>query len=144
MPPAPDYRIEIAEVEWELSPKKKIRTAAYNGEIPGRVLQLAEGKPVTIEIVNGLDRPEIVHWRGQSIPSDVDGAMEEGSPIIPAGSSALIEFTPRPAGRHWCHMRAMASRDLKHGMYTGQAGVLHVAPRVKGIVGRRFDWRKEN
>jgi len=26
--PAPDYRIEIAEIEWELSPKKKIRTVA--------------------------------------------------------------------------------------------------------------------
>jgi FtsP/CotA-like multicopper oxidase with cupredoxin domain len=130
LPPAPDYRIEIAEIEWELSPKKKIRTAAYNSEIPGRVLQPTEGKPVKIEIVNRLDRAEIVHWHGQWIPSDVDGAMEEGSPMIPAGSSTLIEFTPQPAGLHWYHTHAMADRDLKRGMYTGQAGVLHVAPRV--------------
>ena len=28
-----DYRIEIAEIEWELSPHKKVRTAAYDGQI---------------------------------------------------------------------------------------------------------------
>jgi len=130
LPPTPDYRIEIAEIEWELSSKKKIRTAAYSGQIPGRVLQLTEGKPVAIEIVNRLDRPEIVHWHGQWIPPNVDGAVEEGSPMIPAGSSTLIEFTPRPAGLHWYHTHAMANHDLKRGLYTGQAGVLYVAPRL--------------
>ncbi len=54
---SPDYQIEIAEIEWELSPKKKIRTAAYNGQIPGQLLRVTEGKPVTIEIVNKLDTP---------------------------------------------------------------------------------------
>src|ERR1700739_3227266 len=78
----PDYRIEIAEIEWELSPKKKIRTPVYGGQMPGKVLRLTEGKPVTIEIVNRLDHPEIVHWHGQWIPPEVDGSMEEGTPMI--------------------------------------------------------------
>src|SRR5580698_8821509 len=67
----PDYKLEIAEIEWELSPKKKVRTVAYNGQIPGPLLRVTEGKPVSIEIVNKLDRAEIVHWHGQWIPSDV-------------------------------------------------------------------------
>jgi FtsP/CotA-like multicopper oxidase with cupredoxin domain len=128
--PTPDYTIEIAEIEWELAPKKHIRTTAYGGQIPGRVLHLAEGKPVTMEILNKLDRPEIVHWHGQWIPTDVDGSMEEGSPMIPAGGSTLIQFTPRPAGLHWYHTHAMANRDLKRGLYSGQFGVLDVLPRV--------------
>ena len=78
--PAADYRLEIAESEWELSPRKKIRTAMYNGQIPGPLLRVTEGKPVTIEILNRLKRPEIVHWHGQWIPVEVDGATEEGSP----------------------------------------------------------------
>lgn len=128
--PAPDYRIEIAEIEWEISPKKKIRTAAYGGAIPGRVLHLSEGKPVTMEIVNRLDRPEIIHWHGQWIPSDVDGAMEEGSPMVPAGATTRVSFTPRPSGLHWYHTHAMAGHKLNLGLYTGQAGVLYVAPRA--------------
>ncbi len=124
---APDYRIEIQEIEWELSPRKKIRTSAYDGQIPGRLLNLTEGKPVAIEIVNRLDHPEIVHWHGQWIPVEADGAMEEGSLMIPAGSSTRVAFTPRPAGLHWYHTHAMAERDLKRGLYSGQFGVLHVA-----------------
>ncbi len=126
----PSYRLEISEIEWELSPKKKIRTAAYNGQIPGPLIRLAAGKPAAIEITNKLDHPEIVHWHGQWIPSDVDGSMEEGSPMIPAGEKTLIQFTPRPAGLHWYHTHAMANRNLKHGLYTGQFGVLHVDPPV--------------
>ncbi len=126
---APDYRIEIADTEWELAPKKRIRTAAYGGKIPGQLIRLTEGKTATIEIVNRLDRPEIVHWHGQWIPSDVDGSMEEGSPMIPAGASTRISFTPRPAGLHWYHTHAMANHNLKHGLYTGQAGLLLVEPK---------------
>ena len=129
--PAPDgadFRIEIAETEWELAPHRKIRTFAYNGEIPGAILRVTEGRPVAIEIANRTDHPEIVHWHGQWIPVAADGAMEEGSPMIPAGGRTRIEFTPRPAGLHWYHTHAPAERDLKRGLYTGQFGVLLVAP----------------
>jgi FtsP/CotA-like multicopper oxidase with cupredoxin domain len=127
---APDYSLEIADVEWELSPKKKIRTAAYNNQIPGPLIRLTEGKPAAIEIVNKLDHPEIVHWHGQWIPSEVDGSEEEGSPMIAPGERTHISFTPRPAGLHWYHTHAMAHRDLKRGLYSGQFGVLHVDPRL--------------
>jgi FtsP/CotA-like multicopper oxidase with cupredoxin domain len=128
--PVPDYRIEIAEIDWELAPRKKIRTTAYNGQIPGKLLRLTEGKPVTIDIANHLDRPEIVHWHGQWIPPDMDGSMEEGSPMIPAGGSSLVHFMPRPSGLHWYHTHAMANRDLKRGLYSGQFGMLLVEPRT--------------
>jgi len=127
---APDYRIEISEIEWELSAKKKVRTAAYNGRIPGQPIRLQEGKPASIEIANRLDHAEIVHWHGQWIPPDVDGSMEEGSPMIAPGGHSRIAFTPRPSGLHWYHTHAMANRDLKHGLYSGQFGPLYVEPRA--------------
>ena len=133
--PSPDYRIDIAEIEWELAPHKKIRTFAYNGQIPGQVLRLTEGRPVTVEIANRTDHPEIVHWHGQWIPVDVDGAPEEGSPMIAPGARTRITFTPKPAGLHWYHTHAPANRDLRRGLYTGQFGVLHVA-ESSGDAGR--------
>jgi FtsP/CotA-like multicopper oxidase with cupredoxin domain len=126
--PRPDYRIEIAPIDWEIAPKKKIRTTAYNGQIPGPLLRLTEGSPVTIEIVNRADHAEIVHWHGQWIPVDADGSMEEGSPMIPPGASTRITFTPRPSGLHWYHTHAMGSRGFNHGLYTGQFGMLLVDP----------------
>src|SRR5271168_381261 len=94
----PDFSIDIAEIEWELSPKKKIRTTAYGGQIPGKVLRVTEGRPVTIEIANRTSHEEIVHWHGQWIPSNVDGSMEEGTPMIAPGGRTRIAFTPKPSG----------------------------------------------
>ncbi len=125
----PDYSLEISEIEWEIAPKKKIKTAAYNGKIPGPLLRLTESKPVTIDIVNRRESPEIVHWHGQWIPPDVDGAMEEGSPMIPPGGRTRIQFTPKPSGLHWYHTHSHADHELKHGLYTGQFGILWVEPR---------------
>jgi FtsP/CotA-like multicopper oxidase with cupredoxin domain len=125
----PDFRLQIAEIEWELAPKKRIRTTAYNGQIPGNLLRLNEGKRVTIEIENKLDREEIVHWHGQWIPVEADGSMEEGSPMIPPGGTARVSFTPMPSGLHWYHTHAMANRDLKRGLYSGQFGAILVEPK---------------
>ena len=127
---APDYRLEIAEIDWEIAPKKKFRVAAYNGQIPGPILRLTEGKRVTIEITNRVTWPEIVHCHGQWIPVAADGASEEGSPMIPPGTTGSISFKPKPSGLHWYHTHAMAGRNLKRGLYSGQFGVLHVAPYI--------------
>lgn len=126
---AADFTLEIAETAWEIAPKKVLHTAAYNGQVPGPILRVREGKPVAIEVVNKLDRPEIVHWHGQWIPSAVDGAMEEGTPTIPTGGRSLIRFTPKPSGLHWYHTHMPANRDLRKGLYSGQLGVLFVEPR---------------
>lgn len=127
-PQAADYTLEITELSWELAPGKKIRTTAYNGQIPGPILRVTESKPVTIDIVNHLDRPEIVHWHGQWIPSEVDGSAEEGTPMIPPGGRTRIQFTPRPAGLHWYHTHTMGGHDRGGGLYSGQFGVFLVEP----------------
>ena len=124
-----DVRLEIAPLKLEIAPKKVIHTVAYNGAVPGPLIRWPEGKPITIDVVNRTDVPEIVHWHGLWIPSDVDGAVEEGSPMIAARGKALAAFTPQPTGLHWYHTHTMAHRDLNRGLYTGQFGPLLVEPR---------------
>ena len=99
--PEPDYRLQIAEVTLDLSPRHTLKTVAYNGQAPGPLLRFKEDQPVTIEVINRTDRPEVVHWHGLFIPPEVDGAMEEGTPAIAPRSSARYTFTPKPAGFRW-------------------------------------------
>jgi FtsP/CotA-like multicopper oxidase with cupredoxin domain len=61
------------------------------------LLRFKEGVPVTIDIYNRTDTPEQLHWHGQKVPTEVDGASEEGTPFIPAQGKRRITFTPRPA-----------------------------------------------
>lgn len=126
---APDYKIQIHDLEWELSPKHRLRTTAYNGQVPGPLLRFQEGRPVTVEITNNSIRPEVVHWHGLYLPPEVDGATEEGTPLIASGTTTTVSFTPRPAGFRWYHTHTMAMNDLKLAQYGGQHGFLLIEPR---------------
>ncbi|MGB7265883.1 MAG: multicopper oxidase domain-containing protein, partial [Terracidiphilus sp.] len=121
-----DYTIRIAPVTVELDPARILSTIGYNGTAPGPVLRMREGKPVTVEIINDTDTPELVHWHGMLIPPDVDGAEEEGSPFVPAHGHSRIQFTPGPAGSRWYHSHVMSMDDLQKGTYTGQFGFVYV------------------
>jgi len=126
---AADYTLDIAPTTLEISAKHSIRTLAYNQQVPGPLLRFKEGQPVTIDVTNHSTGEEIVHWHGLFLPPDVDGAMEEGTPMIPPGSSARYTFTPNPAGFRWYHTHTFAGQDLKKGQYTGQHGFLMIDPK---------------
>jgi FtsP/CotA-like multicopper oxidase with cupredoxin domain len=124
-----DYTLTIAPYALEVSPHHFIKTSAYNDQIPGPLIRLKEGQPVTIDVKNRTDNEEIVHWHGLFLPSDVDGSMEEGTPLISPGSQARYTFAPRPSGFRWYHTHTFAGHDLKKGLYSGQHGFLLVEPR---------------
>jgi FtsP/CotA-like multicopper oxidase with cupredoxin domain len=126
----PDIKLEIAALELEIAPGKVIHTVAYNGRVPGPLIRWPEGKPIVIDVLNRTAIPEIVHWHGQEIPSGMDGAAEEGSPMIAPGGQFRYMFTPRPAGFRWYHTHATAGHDLKRGTYTGQFGCFYVEPKT--------------
>jgi FtsP/CotA-like multicopper oxidase with cupredoxin domain len=125
----PDYKLEIAPVTLDFSPRHKLTTIAYNGQVPGPLLRLKEDQPVTIEVTNRSDRPEVVHWHGLFLPTVVDGSLEEGTPAIAANATTRMTFTPRPAGFRWYHTHTMAMADLTRAQYGGQHGFLMIEPR---------------
>jgi FtsP/CotA-like multicopper oxidase with cupredoxin domain len=124
-----DYSIDIAPYSFEVSPRRTVKTIAYNQQVPGPLLRFKEGSPVTIDMSNHSANEEVVHWHGLFLPSEVDGAMEEGTPSIPPGGKARYTFTPRPSGFRWYHTHTFAGHDLKKAEYTGQHGFLFIAPR---------------
>ena len=126
--PKADFTLQIAPIPLELSPELIISTIGYNGSSPGPVLRMKEGAPVTVDVINDTDTPEFVHWHGLLVPSEVDGAEEEGTPVVAPRSRQRYQFTPRPAGTRWYHTHAMAGVDLHRGTYTGQYGFLIVDP----------------
>jgi FtsP/CotA-like multicopper oxidase with cupredoxin domain len=125
----PDYTLRIATGLVELAPDHIVSTTLYNGQFPGPLLRFKEGQQVIIDIHNDTDTPELVHWHGQMIPSDVDGAAEEGSPYIPAHGMRRLVFTPKPSGFRFYHTHVVAGGDLNRGTYTGQAGPAYIEPK---------------
>ena len=128
--PKADYTVRIARGAVELAPRRLVETTLYNGQFPGPLLRFKEGERAIIDIHNDTNFPELAHWHGQMIPSDVDGAAEEGTPMIPARGMRRISFVPRPAGFRFLHTHVAAGSDLSKGTYSGQAAPVFIEPRA--------------
>jgi FtsP/CotA-like multicopper oxidase with cupredoxin domain len=124
--PAADFILRIAPMMVELAPTVVLSTIGYNNKVPGPLLRMREGQRVTVEVVNETDVPEYVHWHGLLVPSEVDGAEEEGTPPVPPHGRRRYEFVAKPVGSRWYHSHTMAMLDLQRGSYTGQFGFLMI------------------
>ena len=126
---SPDYSLTIAVTPVELSPNRIISTTTYNGQFPGPLLRLKEGESVTVDIHNQTDTPEQLHWHGQFVSTNIDGASEEGTPFIPPHGSRRITFVPKPAGLRFYHTHVHAGANMSAGHYTGLVGPVYIEPK---------------
>ena len=125
---AADYTLHIQDSPIEIAPNRIVSATTYNGQFPGPLLRFQEGRPVTIDILNDTDTPEQLHWHGQKVPVDVDGAAEEGTPYVPANGKRRITFTPNPSGLRFYHTHNRAGANLAAGQYSGQVGPVYIEP----------------
>lgn len=107
---APDYRLTIGRASVEIAPGHVTETVGYNGQIPGPLIWVREGQQTRIEVSNHSANHDLLHWHGLAIPSVMDGAMEEESPMITPTTTFTyafeVDFTandPGPSLLH-CHM----------------------------------------
>ncbi len=126
---AADYTVRIQASPVEIAPNYILSTITYNGQFPGPLLRFHEGQQATVDIYNDTDTPEQLHWHGQMVPTDVDGAAEEGTPFVPAHGKRRIAFTPRPAGFRFYHTHNAGRANLAAGQYTGQVGPVYIEPK---------------
>ena len=127
--PAADYTVRIKAAPIEIAPNEILSTITYNGQFPGPLIRFREGREVTVDIFNETDTPEQLHWHGQIVSTDVDGAAEEGTPYIPAHGHRRIRFTPKPSGLRFYHTHNRAGADLSAGQYSGQVGPVYIEPK---------------
>jgi FtsP/CotA-like multicopper oxidase with cupredoxin domain len=125
-----DVTLQIGTGLVQLAPDHVVSTTLYNDQFPGPLLRFTEGKRVVVDIINDTDTPELVHWHGQTIPSDVDGAAEEGSPFVPAHGRQRIAFVPGPAGFRFAHSHVRSGGDLFRGTFTGQVAPVYIEPKA--------------
>jgi FtsP/CotA-like multicopper oxidase with cupredoxin domain len=124
-----DYTLRIGAAPIELAPNHIVSATTYNGQFPGPLLRFKEGQNVVVDVYNDTNAAEQLHWHGQFVSPEVDGAAEEGTPFIPAYGMRRIAFVPRPAGFRFYHTHNRAGADLHTGQYSGQVGPVYIEPK---------------
>ena len=69
-----DHTLRIGPGLVELAPDKMVSTTTYNGQFPGPLLRMKQGRRVVVDIHNDTDTPEQLHWHGLNLGVDVDGS----------------------------------------------------------------------
>lgn len=66
------------------------------------VNRLPAGSRFHVVLENGLDEGSLIHWHGQTPPSEQDGVPDLSQPVLAPGARYSYDFAARP-GTHWMH-----------------------------------------
>ena len=58
------------------------------------------GQDLRLILANRLDEPTLVHWHGQTPPSEQDGVPMLSQPVLQPGGSYDYDFEPRSGTHH--------------------------------------------
>lgn len=121
--PAPDVvEVELTASIARLSlvPGLETDVYAYDGGIPGPVLEAREGDRVIVHFTNRLPESTSVHWHGVHLPVESDGSPFD---LVAPGESRVYTFTPGPgsAGTYWYHPHPHhhTASQVARGLYGG-------------------------
>lgn len=113
---------DVVEVELTAAPMR-VRLAeglefdmyAYNGQVPGPLIQAKVGDRVIVHFRNELSEPTTVHWHGLRIPDDMDGSPRVQAPV-PPGETFVYDFVVPDAGSFWYHPHVRSNEQVEKGL----------------------------
>jgi FtsP/CotA-like multicopper oxidase with cupredoxin domain len=151
-PPAPatsrvvEVRLVASVTRLPLLPDGRLTEVfAYNGQVPGPLLEFHEGDRVVVRFRNDLPEATTVHWHGLHLPFTADGSPFH--PVAP-GAEHTYEFTIQrgSAGTYWYHPHPhhRTGYQVGRGLYgaivvrAADDPIAHLPERVLILSDQRF------
>ena len=108
--------LDAREVEWEFAPGRTIRGFAYNGQVPGPLIEANVGDTIEVWLTNSLPQATTIHWHGIRVPAAMDGTEAVQPPVEP-GQTFEYRFVVPDAGTFWYHSHTNETEQLERGLY---------------------------
>jgi FtsP/CotA-like multicopper oxidase with cupredoxin domain len=132
------FDLTVTEMEWEVRPGETYPGMAFNGQIPGPLLEVFQGDTVRFEIQNQMTEPFTLHFHGLTVPNDQDGVPYVTQPPIMPGEYWTYEFPiVDPPGMYVYHSHFNSAEQVGKGLY----GALNVVPKAgwQSVYGQQPD-----
>lgn len=121
------FELTVTELDWEVRPGETYPGMAFNGQIPGPLLEVYQGDTVRFEIQNQMTEPFTLHFHGLTVPNDQDGVPYVTQPPIMPGEYWTYEFPiVDPPGMYVYHSHFNSAEQVGKGLY----GALNVLPKA--------------
>lgn len=122
--PAPqvvEVSIEAGEATKTYVAGTTTKVLAYNGTVPGPIIEANMGDTLIVHFKNDLTMPTTIHWHGVRVPNAMDGAPAVQAPVQP-GQRFDYTFRLPDAGLFWFHPHVMEEVQIHQGLF----GVIRV------------------
>jgi FtsP/CotA-like multicopper oxidase with cupredoxin domain len=96
---------------------KRFVMYAFNGQIPGPLIRVAQGATITVRFHNRIDLPSTVHWHGVRLDSRDDGVPGLSQPEVPPGGDYTYTVRFPDAGVYWYHPHVREDIEQAMGLY---------------------------
>lgn len=89
---------------------------AFNGSVPGPLLQVNQGDRVRVLLVNHLSDPTSIHWHGIRVPNAEDGVAGITQNAVRREGGHVYEFVANDPGTFWYHSHQDTSGQVPRGL----------------------------
>jgi manganese oxidase len=103
-------------VDWEVEPGKTVKAWAYNGQVPGPSIKVADGDHVQIVVQNELPQSTALHLHGIDLPNAMDGVPFVTQDPIEPGASFTYDFVAKGPAVGMYHSHDYALTQVPDGL----------------------------
>lgn len=112
-----EFDIKASVIDWEVSPGKKVKAWAYNGQVPGPWIKVNVGDRVRLVLDNQLPQSTVVHFHGIDVPNSMDGVPDVTQPPIKPGKKFTYEFVAKGPAIGMYHSHHHAEHQVPDGLF---------------------------
>lgn len=95
--------------------------------VPGPTLRVKQGDKVIVEFSNNHFHPHTIHWHGQFVDWQSDGAPGTNQDSVESAGAFRYEFIAKRAGTLWYHCHVDTQTHVMQGLY----GMIIIEPQDK-------------
>lgn len=110
------FELTTEEIDWEVEPGRFVRAMAYNRQVPGPTLKVANGDKLRIVLHNKMTQSTVIHWHGLLTPNSMDGVPDITQAPVKPGASFVYEFVAKGPAVGMYHSHHNAQVQAPNGL----------------------------
>ncbi|MEA3191580.1 MAG: hypothetical protein QOD77_2162 [Thermoplasmata archaeon] len=120
-PVDPNDQVSAAAIEYfpALPTDAPLLSESLRGKcsVPAPTIRVTQGDRVVVEFSHAHVHPHTIHWHGQQLPWEQDGAQGVSQEATKKGTSTTYEFIAQRAGTLWYHCHVDPQLHVMQGLY---------------------------
>jgi suppressor of ftsI len=90
---------------------------AFNGQVPGPMIRVAQRSTITVRFHNRIDLPSTIHWHGLRQDNRFDGVPGLTQEAVAPGGSFTYQVSFPDAGVYWYHPHVREDIEQAMGLF---------------------------